>query len=357
MGLFHLRKRLFHTGSHIRSVKTTSHRLRYGLAILVFFAIIVPACSDLIVGGPDPVDNVAEIEAAWRITKSVYPYFQFKGINWESLHPLYRVRAEQSSGDEIFVVLFDLLAELKDGHVGLRTKGGYYVQAYQPPRSVRDRFAFDPLVVRKYFDRELKLAGEKRIEYERMSSNLGYIRLSTFTSGSWILEFDAVLSYLRGTDGLILDVRNNGGGSDHTTDVVVSRFIDAPLPRAPGFVNGQLQSRQPLQPGGGFRYAHRVVVLINGVCFSATEGFVEMMKQIATVTVLGDTTGGGSGAPEYFSLPSGREIRISTKDFRRYDGEPIEWNGVPPHIRVVQTETDARSGRDRQLEQAIAVLK
>jgi len=82
-----------------------------------------------------------------------------------------------------------------------------------------------------------------------------------------------------------------------------------------------------------------------------------MMKQIPTVTILGDTTGGGSGAPEYFSLPSGRQIRISLKDFRRYDGIPYEWNGVPPEIRVEQTEEDIKHQRDRQLERAIELLK
>lgn len=331
--------------------------IRFAAAAFFFCALISSGCGDLIVGEPDRTDNVVDFEAAWSITKSVYPYFQFKGINWESLHSIYRARAEQSKGDEIFAVLFDLLAELRDGHVGLTTKGGYYVQTYQPPRTVRDRFAFDPLVVRKYFNKELRLAGGKKIEYETLADNIGYIRISTFTSGNWIQEFHDVLEYLRYTKGVIIDVRNNGGGSDNTVDVVLSRFIGAPLPRAPGYVNGQLQSRQPLQPRGPFRYANPVVVLINGVCFSATEGFIEMMKQISAITVIGDTTGGGSGAPEYYSLPSGKQIRVSTKDFRRYDGLPIEWNGVAPHFRVAQTEADVRAGRDKQLEYAFAFLQ
>lgn len=332
-------------------------RIRLCSAGFVLWILILSGCGDLIVGEPDRTDNVADFEAAWSITRSVYPYFQFKRINWDSLRVMYRSRAEQSRGDEIFEVLFDLLAELRDGHVGLTTKGGYYVQTYQLPRTVRDRFAFDPLVVRKYFDKELKLAGDKKMEYETLSGNIGYIRFSTFTSGNWIQAFDGVLEYLRTTKGLILDVRNNGGGSDNTTDFVVSRFISAPLPRAPGYINGQLQSRQPLQPRGPFRYGNPVVVLINGVCFSATESFVETMKQLSTITVVGDTTGGGSGAPEYYSLPSGRRIRVSTKDFRRYDGLPIEWNGVAPHMRVAQTEVNIRAGRDLQLEYANAMLR
>jgi hypothetical protein len=338
-------------------VKAHLSLVRLAAAAFFFCALISSGCGDLIVGEPDRTDNVVDFEAAWSITKSVYPYFEFKGINWDSLHTVYRARAERSKGDEIFAVLFDLLAELRDGHVGLTTKGGYYVQTYQPPRTVRDRFAFDPLVVRKYFHQELKLAGDKNMEYEILSGNIGYVRISTFTAGGWIQEFHGVLSYLRNTKALIIDVRNNGGGSTNTSDVVVSRFLNSPLPYAPIYIKGQLQPSFFLQPRGPFRYANAVVVLINGVCFSTTEDFVEMMKQIPTVTVIGDTTGGGSGAPEYFSLPSGKQIRVSMKDIRRYDGLPIEWNGVAPHVRVAQTVFDVRAGRDKQLEYALALLQ
>lgn len=327
------------------------------IVALVLYAVISSGCGDLIVGEPEETDNVADFEAAWSIIDSVYPYFQFKQINWDSLYVIYRPRAEQSKGDEIFAVLFDLLAELKDGHVGLTTKGGFYVQAYQPPRTKRDQFAFNPLILRNYFNKELKLAGDKKMEYATLADSIGYVRFSTFTEGHWIQEFHNVLDYFRTTKGLIIDVRNNGGGSDNTTDIVVSRFISTPLPREPVYKNGQLISREPLQPQGPFCYAHSVVVLINGVCFSATEGFVEMMKQVPTVTVIGDTTGGGSGAPEYYSLPSGRHVRISTKDIRRYDGLPFEWNGVAPDIRISQTESDVQTGRDKQLEYALAFFQ
>jgi len=324
---------------------------------LALFVSAFSGCGDLIVGDPEPSNNIADFEAAWSITNSVYPYFQFKGIDWDSLHGVYRARAEQSKGDEFFVVLFNMLAELKDGHVGLTTKGGYYVRVYTPSRTVRDRFAFNPLVVRKYFDKELKLAGDRNMEYEMLADTIGYIRLSTFTQGGWIQEFHTVLEYFRNARGLIIDVRNNGGGSTTNSDIVVSRFLSGPLTYGAVYIGGQLQPAYQLQPRGPFRYAHPVVVLINGVCFSTTEHFTEMMKQIPTVTILGDTTGGGSGAPEYFSLPSGRQIRISLKDFRRYDGIPYEWNGVPPEIRVEQTEEDIKHQRDRQLERAIELLK
>jgi carboxyl-terminal processing protease len=99
------------------------------------------------------------------------------------------------------------------------------------------------------------------------------------------------------------------------------------------------------------------VLLIDGGCFSACEDFAEMMKHVPSVTAIGDTTSGASGAPQAFALPSGRQINVSTKDIRRYDGLPIEWNGVPPDILVRQTAEDVNMGRDKQLEYAIDFLR
>jgi C-terminal processing protease CtpA/Prc len=104
--------------------------------------------------------------------------------------------------------------------------------------------------------------------------------------------------------------------------------------------------------------------LINGSTFSAGEWTTEILKQLPNVTVIGDTTGGGGVAssndtPESvgeYQLPSGKNVYIGTEYFERYDGQFIEWLGVPPDIRVIQTEADINNGRDKQLEYAINIF-
>ena len=332
------------------------HTIRILLVVLILAGMLA-ACSDLLVNNPVHTNNVADFERAWAITDSVYPYFQFKRINWDSIHTVYLPRAQAAQGDEGFQLLFDLLAELKDGHVDLTSQTGQEVRTYTPPRTARDLMSFDPLVVRKYFTEDLKVAGGNRMEYGILPDGNGYIRILTFTQGTWVYEFNDVLSYLRDTRGLIIDVRHNGGGSTVISDMMVSRFISSPLPYYPIYIQGKPQNIPALQPSGPFTYTKPVVVLINGVCFSTTESFAEMMRQIQNVTLVGDTTGGGGGAPEYFSLPSGREIRVSTKDLCRYDGMPVEWNGIPPDIVVMQTRDDVKNGYDLQFERAIRLLQ
>ena len=327
-------------------------------SILPLILVLLAGCSDLIVTGPDEQNNVADFESAWHIVGSVYPYFQFKHINWDSLYTVYRPRAEAAKGDEIDGVLFDMLKELRDGHVRLQSRGGASVATYIPPREDRDRYAYSPLVVRRYFDRELRLAGDQRIEYEILGGNIGYIYVATLRQEEPVADgFDEALSYLKDTRGLIIDVRHDGGGSDNNSAAIVARLISSPIDNLPYPVPGGGLNQGPfIYPRGPFHYTGPVVLLIDGVCFSSCEDFAEMMKHVPTVTAIGDTTSGASGAPEPFSLPSGRKISVSTKDIRRYDGLPIEWNGVPPDILIRQTGEDIRQGRDKQLEYAIEFL-
>jgi carboxyl-terminal processing protease len=331
-------------------------RVRLILGVIICGSLC--ACGDMIVGDPSPENECQDFLDACTIIRDNYPYFEFKGINWDSVCATYLPRAQQARGDEVYFVLFDLLKELRDGHVELETVGGFPVRVYQTPRELRDKDAYNPLVVRKYFHTELRLAGNNNIEYEILDGNIGYAYFSTFHKGSWIDDFATVLDYLQNTKGLIIDVRNNGGGTDITSRVVIGRFLASRMPYPASYIKGILitDPNAFLQPLGPYRYTRPVVVLINGRSFSMAEGFAEQMKQIPTVTVVGDTTAGAGGEPRVFQLSSGRKIRISTRDIRRYDGQPQEWNGTPPTVRVPQSAADASAGRDKQLECAIELL-
>jgi C-terminal processing protease CtpA/Prc len=174
-------------------------------------------------------------------------------------------------------------------------------------------------------------------------------------------DFPKVLDYLKNTNGIILDVRHKQGGRDRNIEAVVSRFIDKPINRIDFYVLGEQFPMPQLEPQGPYTYDNPVIVLINGLTFSAGELFAEMMKQLPNVTAIGDTTGGGScganwNASGNYYLPSGTMIHIGTTDRRRYDGLPWEWLGISPDIRVGQTPQDIKSGNHIQLEYTIDLL-
>jgi hypothetical protein len=327
----------------------------------ILLVLLFPACADLIVNPAAGDQNVPDFEAAWQVVDSVYPYLAFKNIDWDSIHVVYRTRAEQARGDEIYQVLNDLLGELRDGHVYYQPAGGVFeIYPFLPPRQRRDRHAYSPFVIRRYFDDELQLSPNGKIEYGILPDNIGYAVLGDFHEDYLSSEFPAVLEYLRNSQGLILDVRHRKGGGYDQVEAVVSRFLTAQLEKPELYLLGNRIDLSPFTPQGPFAYTNPVVVMINGSTFSAGELFTEVMKQLPNVIALGDTTGGGSaGSHEEESqrLPSGKRIHIGTTDLRRYDGLPWEWLGVPPDVRVEQTEADVEAGRDLQLEAAIALLR
>lgn len=322
----------------------------YIIATLLFIG-----CSELMVNEPDSTENITDFKSAWEIANTYYPFFEFKGIDWDSLYTVYYPQVLEAKGDEIYFILYDLFKELKDGHVEIHAQGGFPVPTYLSERN-GDRKAFSPEVVRSYFDKPLKITGNYKIAYELIDNHIGYVHLSTFTEGDWIHDIDRVLSYFKNTKGLVIDIRNNSGGSSITYDYLLSRFIHEPIEETVFFQNGSQKSWW-IYPGGAFQYRENVVILINGASFSASEIFTELMRQLPNVIVVGDTSGGGGGASEIFHLPSGKRLKLPVKYFKRLDGEMIEWNGIIPEIVVEQTKTDIKFGRDKQLEYSIRLLR
>src|SRR4030042_6995567 len=328
------------------------------LLIIICSAIIFNSCEDMIVNPAESNLNVEDFEAAWNRVNAVYPYLEYKQINWDSIYLVYKPRAEQSKGDEIYTVLIEMLGELKDMHIHVKTDGGRSVNTYNAPRWVKDKYAYSPIVVRNYFDKELRITGEGRIEYEIIPGNIGYIYIATFDDDYLLNYFSEALEYVKNTKALILNIRHNNGGSYQNLVAVVSRFITSPLEKPEYYVLGELIPLPPFEPQGSFQYINPIIVLINGVCYSTGDIFPDIMKQISGVTVVGDTTSGGSSGSTYsalaeYELPSGKRIYVGTTDWRGYDGLPLEWIGCPPDIRVEQTKEDIEKGIDKQLEYAI----
>jgi len=329
--------------------------MKYYLRILIIIVCYgFCACESLFI--PENTDDYTlnDFEETWKIVDNVYPFFELKEINWDSLHSVYREEAEEASGDEIFEVLFNLLKELQDGHVGLKTQGGGYISTFTPRRKTKDTDTYSPFVVRNYFTSELRVDQNKKIEYGITSNNVGYIHIATFLNNTWTeTDFSAALDYVNDTKGLIVDVRDNEGGNDGMGEIVIKRLISEPILSLPVRRSGEWPPRRFITPGGEYQYTNTIIILVNGLCFSATEDFIAAIEQAEHVIVVGDTTAGGSSAPHEYFLTSGKSIRISTVEICRSDSIAIEWNGIIPDIQISQIRDNTQNGIDSQLEFAI----
>jgi len=183
---------------------------RAGIIVIVGLMVILagaPACQNLIVKSPDSDLNVEDFEAAWSAIDSDYSYLEFKQIDWDSIYTEFRPRAEAARGDEFISVLHDLLYQLRDAHAYYVTPGGSRIYPWISPRRLRDQDLYNPFVVRKYFDRDLKRSPSGKIEYGILPDNIGYIFLADFNEDYLSRDFYSVLRSLDTTSGLIIDIR------------------------------------------------------------------------------------------------------------------------------------------------------
>lgn len=195
---------------------------------------------------------------------------------------------------------------------------------------------------------------------KRLGSGIGLIEIPTFGAGKGadlVAEFDAALEGLRGVPGLIIDLRQNGGGSTLISDQIAGRLLAEP------FVYGQEYYTVPLPVRGwartyryrvkprGETYTGPVALLTDVFTMSTAENFVVALKDAERAVLVGRPTAGSSGNPLYFTMRGGG-ARFSTGDFRRNDGTPLEGVGLQPHIPVELTRDGVIRGEDPDITAA-----
>ena len=302
-------------------------------------------------------DQVGNFEALWTIMDEHYSFFDYKQVDWNEAHDRYRRLVSNKMTDrELFDVCGDMLKELRDGHTNLIASHDVsrYWEWEQWPVNYDER-----IIDQHYLNFDYKMASG--IKYQILTDNIGYMYYGSFSSNIGEDNLDLILSYLSTADGLIIDVRNNGGGLLTNVETLVSRFIDQKTlagyichKTGPGHNDLSEPYAYYFEPTRNhIHYLKPVVVLSNRGTFSAANNFVSIMKSLDQVTIVGDPTGGGSGLPFTSELPNGWRVRFSSCPIMDAQGRLTEF-GVAPDVYVGMDEHDRT--HDAILDRAIALL-
>lgn len=320
---------------------------------LLLVGILFSACEKADKYNPSPRDN---FEALWQILDENYCFFEFKDIDWDEVHDRYSVQINETMSQyDLFEVLGKMLAELKDGHTNLFSSfdvARYWAWNEDYPAN------FNAEIQKNYLGTDYKIAGG--LKYKRLSNDqVGYVYYGNFSSGVGESNLDNMFIHFKDCRGLILDVRNNGGGAMSNSDRITQRFLEEKI--LTGYVtyktgNGHTDFSSPyplyLSPSDRLRWTKPVIVLTNRQCYSATNNLVSIMRLLPHVTVMGDCTGGGSGFPFSSELPIGWGIRFSACPILDADKKHTEF-GIEPDEKVSMTEEDMKKGKDTIIEAAI----
>ena len=305
----------------------------------------------------------ANFESLWKIIDEQYCFLDYKkqeyGLDWDQVHETYAKRITPSMGWEaLFEVLSEMVAELRDGHVNLTSSlaSSQYRQWFDSyPRNFSD--SIQSIYLKKDYNQSSGLT------YQILENNIGYIYCSSFSNGIGDGNLDQTLNRLAICDGLIIDVRNNGGGNLTTAQKLAARFTNQKtlvgyMTHKTGKGHSDFSNPYPvyIEPSNGIRWQKRAVVLTNRRSFSATNDFVNSMKQFPLITIVGDKTGGGSGLPFTSEIPSGWSIRFSASPMLDPQMNQIEF-GINPDVKVDMTSEDMQKGKDTMIEIACKLLK
>ena len=213
---------------------------------------------------------------------------------------------------------------------------------------------------RRYLGTDYRIAGSLR--YKILDDNIGYAYCGSFNSPIGEGNLDEVMKYFAFCNGLILDIRGNGGGDLTNAEKLAARFCQEKtlvgyIQHKTGKGHNDFSEMEPqyLEPSANLRWPKNVVVLTNREVYSAANDFVKCMKCFTTVKTVGDQTGGGSGLPFTSSLPNGWTVRFSACPTYDRNRQQIEF-GIAPDYEVQLTDDDFRQGRDTMIEFARKLL-
>jgi hypothetical protein len=330
------------------------------IPILLGLISICYACEEMLFeeekASADPFEN---FEYLWQRCHEQYSYFELKNVNWVNVKQEYEQKLfEGMSQDSLFNVLFSMLNELKDDHVNLVSgfKTSFYGGAYQ----VQDNFEWR-VIVDHYFDEPYQITGP--FQHGHITNqNIVYVRLSSFATNLSTDHLDYILTTYAETTGLILDLRENGGGQIENVYKLLERFADeeriiaySQIKNGIGQENFTAPEPVIVKPYSGIKYVKPVKVLTDAGTFSSGSLFALGTKAFPQITLIGQKTGGGLGMPAGGQLPNAWTYRFSvtrTLDLQMSQ-EPEQ--GVLPDIEVEFNWNDLTV--DEILQEAIFQLQ
>ena len=226
---------------------------------------------------------------------------------------------------------------------------------------------------------------EDTVFLHKKYGDISYIRINSFKSNTPNTSFAKIIDSLKNSKAIIFDIRGNRGGS--TPLEIISYFSDKksiPLwwgqmkvnrsyykaTGASTYLHGDSLAKAKNFfadyvtlshfEGSQYNYSNNtngdlkdipVVVLCNYLTESAAESFIIMLKQVASVTVIGEPTAGSSTMPLEVPLPGGGFVKISSVKGLDENGKPYTY--TQPDIVHIPSLEDEKKGTDSVLQKAL----
>ena len=353
-------------------------------------------------------DAQRDLDIFWQTFNELYAFFELENIDWQAIYQFADSEIDaDSTKEELFEVLAEMITPLKDFHVNLISEetdleytvsrkpdvSDILLQKFKHEFNISEPLTNEQLELFQAFYNQMHqlsydvifehLVGEtfigsnntETILWGKTPSNHGYVFIETMEledigdstknkqENMAILAetFDTILNDLTHIEGLIIDIRYNDGGDDFVGQYITSRLIDSPLhvyskQARLGNERTQLQEIH-VSPSEGEKFLGSIVLLTSNSTSSAAETFAISLRERSNTTLIGEQTAGGLSDMLPKTLPHGLTYTLSNEFYLTPDGESFEGTGVPVNIESAFFD-DAlfNEGIDNALDVAIEYL-
>ena len=192
----------------------------------------------------------------------------------------------------------------------------------------------------------------QHVASEMLENNIAYIQIDSFDANVASSFEEQITSLMNnGATGIIIDLRNNGGGIVDEATGIADLFLDKGetiLITKSKKENNEEETKSERDP---IVNDIPVVILVNEATASASEILAGALKDNYGATIIGKQTYGKGVIQTLYTLTDGSGIKITTEEYYTPNHNQINEVGITPDIEVDITENE-----DTQLQRAIEVL-
>lgn len=172
----------------------------------------------------------------------------------------------------------------------------------------------------------------KTVSYEMKENQIGYIRVSEFDTVTYD-QFKEALDDLenQGMQGLIVDLRNNPGGSLDTVTNMLRLLLPEGTIVSTKDKNGK---KDEITCDGTHEFKKPMAVLVNQYSASASEIFSGAVQDYGTAKIVGVTTYGKGVVQQLMDLGDGTCLKVTIAEYYTPNGRSINGKGVEPDVEV-----------------------
>lgn len=323
-------------------------------------------------------------EKLWTKIDKNYPSFELKGVDWQKMYNYVKPKITSNlTQEQLMDTISLMLKPLNDGHVGVlmikifplrvpkdcsaERKSQFYTEF--PTDSLRNElFKITNRTLQSYGFEKLKSGYQSDssiIDFVK-SENIGYVHISNMeriSKREVRNKMKNIVHKLSNSDGLIIDVRANNGGTDNISDLITSFFIDSLIvaryeqTRKKDSYNALTKSKKITIKPQNLTYTKKIIIITNDRTRSSGESLVLALKDLTYVQIVGDNTEGILGGSKLGFLPYGWIYGVNKWKVTSRNHVWYEDNGIPPGYLIQNKITNLENKTDPLIEKAIELIE